>query len=111
MRSRPPYVLEATLEQPIVATAIHAGHDLRREVARRMLLDPDVRLREEDPYVDGWTTLAPNRICVRRSRFEVDMNRSMEDAVCFVPETCWDLQVWRGEIPPRMHARSLQIHE
>jgi N-formylglutamate amidohydrolase len=111
MGIRSPYVLEAGLDRPLVAAAIHAGHDLRPEVARLMALDEDVRLREEDPYTDAWTSLASNRVCVRRSRFEVDLNRPTEDAVCFVPEDCWELQVWRSDIPSDLYARSLAIHE
>ena len=34
---------------PVVATAIHAGHELRTEVADAMKLDEEVRFREEDP--------------------------------------------------------------
>lgn len=35
--------------RPVIATAIHAGHDLRAEVAPLMLLDDATRRREEDP--------------------------------------------------------------
>src|SRR5687767_12904233 len=99
---RPPYTFFLG-DGPIVATAIHAGHDLRPEVAELMRLDDDVRLREEDPYTDGWTSIAPNRVVVRRSRFEVDLNRSEDDAVCFVPEDCWDLKVWHGSVSTEVH--------
>ena len=36
---------------PVVATAIHDGHDLRPEIAARMALAEDDRLREGDPVV------------------------------------------------------------
>lgn len=94
----------------IVATAIHAGHDLRPETAALITLDEAVRLREEDPFTDGWTHVAGNRVAVSRSRFEVDLNRSEDDAVCFVPEDCWDLDVWRNSVPSDVFDRSLQIH-
>ena len=32
---------------------------------------------------------------MHRSRFEVDLNRLLEDAVYRTPEDCWDLEVWR----------------
>jgi N-formylglutamate deformylase len=37
---------------PIVGTAIHAGHELRPEVAGCIALSDSQRLREEDPYTD-----------------------------------------------------------
>jgi N-formylglutamate deformylase len=107
----PAYQIDAAIGAPLVATAIHAGHDLRPEVAALMALDEDVRRREEDPYTDVWTKCATERVTVHRSRFEVDLNRSTSDAVCFVPEDCWDLCVWHEEIPRDLYARSLEIHE
>ena len=105
-----PYTIDATLGGPLVATAIHAGHDLRPEVDRLMTLDEPTRLREEDPYTDGWTSVAPNRVNVHRSRFEVDLNRERKDSVCGVPEDCWDLEVWRGEIPSEVCEHTLAIY-
>ena len=34
---------------PLVATSVHAGHDLRPEIAAAMTLSEDDRFREEDP--------------------------------------------------------------
>ena len=81
----------------LVATAIHAGHDLRPEVAEQMILDEATRLREEDPHTDRIAALAPARVVANRSRFEVDLNRLLEDAVYRTPEDCWDLEVWRTD--------------
>jgi N-formylglutamate amidohydrolase len=78
----------------IVAAAIHSGHDLRMEVARGMALSPTERLREEDPWTSEWTRIAPTRIVVRRSRFEVDLNRPREGSVYRTPEEAWGLNVW-----------------
>lgn len=36
-------------DSPLVACAVHAGHELRPEVAALMALDEVTRLREEDP--------------------------------------------------------------
>ena len=81
----------------LVATAIHTGHDLRPEVADQMILDEATRLREEDPHTDRIADLAPARVVVNRSRFEVDLNRLLEDAVYRTPQDCWDLEVWRTD--------------
>ncbi|CAN5694630.1 N-formylglutamate amidohydrolase [soil metagenome] len=79
---------------PLIATAIHDGHDLRPEVAELMKLPEADRLREEDPYTGSWVDIAPANIVARRSRFEVDLNRPREKAVYVHPEDCWGLDVW-----------------
>ncbi|MBC7309527.1 MAG: N-formylglutamate amidohydrolase [Tetrasphaera sp.] len=84
----------------IVTTAIHTGHDLRPEVADQMILDEATRLREEDPHTDAIGALMPARVVAHRSRFEVDLNRLVEDAVYRTPEDCWDLEVWRSNPLP-----------
>lgn len=96
---------------PLVATAIHAGHDLRPEVlAHRALADAD-QLREEDPYTDGWLSFGPNRVAVHVSRFEVDLNRPPEKAVYRVPDDAWGLPVWRGPLPEALVAKSMRLYE
>ena len=64
-------------EGPIIASAIHDGHDVRPEVASLLALDDAQRLREEDPHTAGWTRVAPTRIVGLVSRFEVDLNRPL----------------------------------
>jgi hypothetical protein len=61
-------------DSPLVATAIHDGHDLRDEVAGLIALDKKERLREEDPFTGIWTDVAETRLIARRSRFEMDLN-------------------------------------
>jgi glutathione synthase len=87
-------------DSPIVAFAIHAGHSLRTEIKSTLALDDDVQLREEDPFTERWTEIAPTSVVVERSRFEVDFNRSREDSVYLTPENAWGLNVWRE--PPDM---------
>lgn len=83
-------------EGPIVVTAIHDGHQLRPEVARIMALSEDERLREEDPFTGGWTSIGDTQIIGLRSRFEVDLNRPREKAVYINPEDAWGLDVWKS---------------
>lgn len=97
-------------DDPIVATAIHAGHDLRDEVSDLMLLAEDGRLREEDPFTDQWVGVAANRAVAHRSRFEVDLNRSPEKAVYRMPADAWGLDVWKSVPSDALLARSLAIH-
>lgn len=96
----------------LVGTAIHAGHDLRPEVAEAMILDEETRLREEDPHTDEIAKLTPARVVVNRSRFEVDLNRLREDAVYRTPEDCWDLEVWReNPLDDEIVERSREVYE
>ena len=85
---------------PIVALAMHDGHDVRPEVGRIMALSEADRLREEDPLTASWTAVAPTRLVALRSRFEVDLNRPRERAVYLTPEDSWGLRVWRKPPSP-----------
>ena len=88
------YIYEG--DSPLVAAAIHCGHNVRKEVAENLVLPETERLREEDPFTDEWTTIADTRIIVQRSRFEVDLNRPRSKAVYLKPEHAWGLQLWKS---------------
>lgn len=95
---------------PVLTTAIHAGHAMRAGLVPYLALGPDQRLREEDPFTDFWMPLGDTTIRVNRSRFEVDLNRPVEDAVYLEPEDSWGLEVWR-ELPTEMEVeRSRRLH-
>ena len=96
---------------PLVATALHAGHALRDEVAERLQVDEVTRRREEDPYTDLWTVLAPTRVIATRSRFEVDLNRPREQAVYRGPCDAWGIEIWREPPGDGLLARSLRQHD
>jgi hypothetical protein len=96
---------------PLVATAIHDGHEVRDEVARHMVLHEAIRLREEDPFTGRWTTVAPTRVVGTRSRFEVDLNRPRATAVYRRPEEAWGLEVWNGSLPDDVVERSLEEYD
>jgi N-formylglutamate amidohydrolase len=94
-------------EGPLVAVALHAGHAVRDEVGAALEITEADRLREEDPYTDRWTVIAPTRIVGLRSRFEVDLNRARERAVYRTPEDAWGLRVWRNGLDGEILRRSL----
>ncbi len=96
---------------PLVAIALHDGHQLRKEVAEIMLLNEDDRLREEDPFTGEWTTIGNNQLIAIRSRFEVDLNRPREKAVYQKPEDAWGLKVWKNEPSKELVARSLEEYD
>jgi N-formylglutamate amidohydrolase len=97
-------------EQPLLATSVHDGHEVRPEVARMLALGEADRLREEDPFTSRWTTVAANRVVPRRSRFEVDLNRPPDQAVYRRPEDAWGLHVWQSDPDDDMVDRSLSEH-
>ncbi len=96
---------------PLVATAIHDGHEIRDELLNRCALDESERLQEEDPFTGEWTTVARTRVVVLRSRFEVDLNRPRGKAVYVSPEDAWGLTVWKEPITPQMVDRSLALYD
>jgi len=98
-------------DSPIVATAIHAGHDVRPEVSRLMAVDSRRRHREEAPYTDAWTEMAANRIVVRASRFEVDFDRPRDKAIYLKPGDAWGIQVWRTPTPREINEESLALYD
>ena len=95
---------------PVLATAIHDGHDLRPAVAKVMNLTDGERLREEDPFTAQAVSGVPTHIAVHRSRFEFDLNRAADTAVYRTPEQSWGLHVWRSEPGQALVADSLAIH-
>lgn len=86
-------------ESPIVATAIHDGHQIRPELLPYINLLEEERLREEDPFTAEWLHISDNTLRVGTSRFEVDVNRPRDKAVYARPEDSWGLQVWKKDIP------------
>ena len=96
---------------PVVATAIHAGHDLRPAVASCTALDDATRLREEDPFTDLLTSVGGSTAVAHRSRFEVDLNRSRGEAVYQTPEDAWGLELWRETLPAEEIERSRDLYD
>jgi N-formylglutamate amidohydrolase len=96
---------------PLVTTAIHAGHDLRPEIAERIALAPDVRRREEDPHTDRITAAGGRPLIVHRSRFEVDLNRPRHTCVYRGPDEAWGLDVWREPLTDEQVERSRRLHD
>ena len=78
---------------------------------RHMAIRRRERFIEEDPFTDQLTAVAPTSIVVRRSRFEVDMNRARERAIYRTPGDAWGLTVWRGPLPPAVRQRSLRLYD
>lgn len=82
-------------DDPIVATAIHDGHDLQAAALAAIALPDDERLREEDPHTGQAILDVPTHVIPHRSRFGIDLNRALDEAVYLTPEQSWGLQVWQ----------------
>ncbi|HHH46566.1 MAG TPA: N-formylglutamate amidohydrolase [Thiotrichales bacterium] len=104
-------LVERIGDGPVIATAIHAGHEVRRELLPFLALDEATRAREEDPYTDFLVKVVPSWIVFRRSRFEVDVNRPREEAVYTRPEMAWGLQLWKRPLPETEIERSLEEYD
>jgi N-formylglutamate deformylase len=96
---------------PVVATAIHDGHVVRPDVARRLALDEATRLREEDPFTHRLAMVAPTWLVPVTSRFEVDLNRPRDRAVYRGPDDAWNLEVWSQPCEEELIARSLAEYD
>lgn len=96
---------------PVVAAAIHAGHAIRGELSDLLAIDEMARLHEEDPHTGVWTSVAPTRIIVFRSRFEMDLNRARPKAVYLEPDDAWGLKVWKKRPPAEVIERSLAQYD
>jgi N-formylglutamate deformylase len=92
---------------PVVAAALHCGHQLRPDLQPLMNLTESERLREEDPYTDQWRFIAPTRVICLHSRFGLDLNRPPPKAIYRRPEDSWGLQVWQGDLPEESALRSM----
>lgn len=90
---------------PILAVAIHEGHDTRPSLDPHFAIDAQHRRREEDPYTAEWTQIAKTQVVALRSRFEVDFNRPREKAVYLKPDDAWGWDVWKtAPDPPEIEA-------
>ncbi|MFH1728786.1 MAG: N-formylglutamate amidohydrolase [Pseudomonadota bacterium] len=93
-----------------IATAIHSGHHIRRELWPYLQISEEDRLREEDPFTNLFTDLCLNRVLVNTSRFEVDLNRPLENCVYKTSHDSWGLDVWKKSMPQKLLKLSYDKH-
>src|SRR5210317_1348267 len=77
---------------PYICTAIHDGHQFRKELWKNCLHTEYDRWYEEDPDTKNMVFSHPIVFAGCDSRFEYDLNRSPEDAIF---ETAWGKQLWK----------------
>jgi N-formylglutamate deformylase len=98
-------------DSPLIATAIHSGHEVRHNISNLFALAAEERLREEDPFTDHWVEITDNRIIGHNSRFELDLNRSRDKAIYIKPEDAWGLNVWKDELSKEFAEESLAHYD
>jgi len=98
-------------EGPLIAVSLHSGHAVCEKMAPVLALSPAERLREEDPFTDGWTSISATRIFVHHSRFGFDLNRPREKAVYLLPEDAWGLRVWKDVPDEEIVAAALHQYD
>lgn len=97
--------------QPLLAAAIHNGHEVSKNVSDLFLLNDTERLREEDPFTEIWTQVTDTRIVVPKSRFEIDLNRPRDKAVYLKPEDAWGLNIWKTQPDEEIIKNSLEYYD
>lgn len=98
-------------ETPLIATAIHNGHEIRPDLDSYLSLDEATRLREEDSHTDLFARVFENHVVVHRSRFEVDLNRPKEEAVYTTPDDAWGLELWNRPLKSGVIRESIRLHD
>ncbi|WP_375263837.1 N-formylglutamate amidohydrolase [Palleronia sp.] len=93
---------------PVIATAVHAGHRMRPELLDRVALTDDERRREEDPLTDILAGVGDQTFRARTSRFEIDLNRPVNEAVYLDSSDAWGLTIWDEKPTDEMVAQSLE---
>lgn len=84
---------------PFWAFAIHDGQQIAPEVRPYQKLNEKERLHEEDPFTAPFAELPINQFIVATSRFQLDLNRDLENAIYLRPEQSWGLEVWYDDLP------------
>ena len=95
---------------PVLATAVHAGHQMRPGLLERTALSDADRLLEEDPLTDVLASVGDHVFVSWVSRFELDLNRPPEEAVYQQPSDAWGLDLWTDPLPDDEVAESLRSH-
>lgn len=86
-------------DSPFWSFAIHDGHHLDNRLQAFIKIGDLERLREEDPHTAKIANLGVNQFIIGTSRFQLDINRKLEDAVYIRPDQAWGLEVWKQPLP------------
>ncbi|GGH19768.1 hypothetical protein GCM10011418_24460 [Sphingobacterium alkalisoli] len=91
---------------PFWSFAVHDGNRINSVLTNYMQLNDKQRFREEDPYTGTIAELPVNKFIVSTSRFQLDINRMIDDAIYLHPDQAWGLSVWKDL--PEEHVKALK---
>jgi N-formylglutamate amidohydrolase len=96
---------------PLIAAALHAGHEVRDDVVPYMSATSEERVRLEEPFTDRFTAVADTSVVVKASRFEFDLDRPRERAIYENGSDAWGLEVWAAPLPEPVRELSLRTYD
>ncbi|MGO3307452.1 MAG: N-formylglutamate amidohydrolase, partial [Sphingobacterium sp.] len=96
-------------DSPYWAFAIHDSHQIDERLIPYLQLNEQIRFREEDPHTGCMAELPMNQLLVSTSRFQLDINRKIEDAIYLHPDQAWGLTVWK-DLPEEMIRALQSVH-
>ncbi|HEY9159686.1 MAG TPA: N-formylglutamate amidohydrolase [Desulfomonilia bacterium] len=105
------YSFDIDISVPYIATAIHAGHRVRKELLPLMSISEEARLFEEDPATDTMIRGCRSTVWALDSRAEYDLNRPSELALPLSPERFWGVSVYKEQPDEKMNMASLEKYE
>ena len=96
---------------PFIATAIHSGHHVRKELRPFLVLDSDRQKFEEDTDTDVMIKGLGNAVWALESRAVYDLNRAREMALPLTKERFWGVRVYDPLPPGQMNQKSLESYD
>jgi len=82
---------------PFLVTSVHSGSYLSPTALNLIQLTKNERFFEEDPYTDYYLSLGEVGVAGKYSRFEFDLNRTVDNTVYQGPQQAWGLTPWRND--------------
>ena len=96
---------------PVVATAIHAGSRIRKELQPYLLADDYLRRSEEDYGTSLLIEPCPDIVIADDSRAEYDINRARDITLPLTAERFWGIQIYREPPPDDINRRTLEKYD
>jgi len=96
---------------PLVATALHTGSDVRPGLERFLAADEAARRAARDPFAARWAGALVNRVIVRRSRYEIDLDQTRDRAIPVDLEEPAGRPIWRDPPPRAYYEETLALYD
>ncbi|WP_083917353.1 flavohemoglobin expression-modulating QEGLA motif protein [Thiomicrorhabdus arctica] len=90
-----------------VCTAIHNGHQLRKDLAKKCVLSDSERLYEESPFTGEMISSMPITLVALDSRYEYDLNQPAETCIYKEAKQVWSVPLAINEIQLSVNKHAL----